>query len=578
MRASRRRRTNDAGFTVIECVIALSLVFVVLVILLGALTTGTRGLVTGRQRSTALAQANVVMEDARSRAYADVGHDLDSDPTLATDPLITGSAPNLLYTGVTPPEPLAGSDVDAGSAAGTNTNPLFPFSPHISVQTVEGTRYTTTVYVTMVAPASGDPYKRLTVKVSWTPAQSTAARSVSLSSYLFNAAPPPDPRLTGWGEASAGSFTVCASLDDCSNPTPYQLHVNLPYTSGQVDSAFVKTANGTANLGSARLDVSPGAQPLCAPLYVSATCDGAKADASADDDGGTPQPETDPETAGPAAAMSLTASGITATLGSGTATALATGRSCWACTNPANTVGDNDMLPYFFGQATGLSGGLGISFPNNTLAGLATGSGTYLSAGTTGCAASPYPAPTTQPCGAAVQIDRDQSAAGASLTSTATVSYPPISLLTIPTLISQGLVKIPATSITATATATAGSPSASATGSSFNVQVWNGLSYTNVPITPGNVQSWTGSSFSVVSGLVTLQLQATIHSDAKTTSAAGPDSTGLSQSSAATGSWLVVDVHVQASSSLLGVTPVDFWLHLDLGRVAATASYQAYLG
>ncbi|MCA1844091.1 MAG: hypothetical protein LC792_13080, partial [Actinobacteria bacterium] len=306
MRASRRRWTNDAGFTVIECVIALSLVFVVLIILLGALTTGTRGLVTGRQRSTALALANAVMEDARSRAYGDVGHDLDSDPTLAADPLITGSAPNLLYTGVTPAERLAGSAVDAGSAAGTNTNPLFPFSPHISVQTKEGTRYTTTVYVTMVTPASGDPYKRLTVKVAWTPSQSTAARSVSLSSYLFNAAPPPDPRLIGWGEASAGSFTVCASLDDCSVPGPYQLHVNLPYTSGQVDSGFVKTANGTANLGSARLDVSPGAQPLCGPLYVSTTCDGAKADASADDDGGTPQPETDQNTVGPAAAMSLT--------------------------------------------------------------------------------------------------------------------------------------------------------------------------------------------------------------------------------------------------------------------------------
>ena len=108
--ARHRHRTNDAGFTVIECVIALSLVFVVLVILLGALTSGTRSLVTGRQRSTALALANQVMEEARSRAYGDVGHDLDSDPTLASDPLITGSAPNLLYTGVTPPEPLAGSN------------------------------------------------------------------------------------------------------------------------------------------------------------------------------------------------------------------------------------------------------------------------------------------------------------------------------------------------------------------------------------------------------------------------------------------------------------------------------------
>ena len=73
-----------------------------LVGLLGALTAGTRGLVTGRQRSAALAMANEVLEGARGRAYGDVGHDFDSDPTLATDPLITGTAPNLMYTGVTP--------------------------------------------------------------------------------------------------------------------------------------------------------------------------------------------------------------------------------------------------------------------------------------------------------------------------------------------------------------------------------------------------------------------------------------------------------------------------------------------
>ncbi|HEV8627246.1 MAG TPA: hypothetical protein VG034_22600, partial [Acidimicrobiia bacterium] len=81
----RDRATNEAGFSILECTIALTLVFTVLLALLGALTTGARGLVTGRQRSAALALANEVLEDARGRAYGDVGHDFDSDPTLATD-------------------------------------------------------------------------------------------------------------------------------------------------------------------------------------------------------------------------------------------------------------------------------------------------------------------------------------------------------------------------------------------------------------------------------------------------------------------------------------------------------------
>src|SRR5947208_4406152 len=104
-----RRLRNEAGFSILECTIALSLIFVVLLSLLGALTTGARGLVTGRQRSVALALANEVLEDARGRAYGDVGHDFDSDPTLATDPLITGTAPNFVYIWVTPIEPLAAS-------------------------------------------------------------------------------------------------------------------------------------------------------------------------------------------------------------------------------------------------------------------------------------------------------------------------------------------------------------------------------------------------------------------------------------------------------------------------------------
>src|SRR5437588_5769616 len=127
---SRRRLREEAGFSILESTIALALVFVVLVGLLGALTAGARGLITGRQRSAALALANEVLEDARGRAYGDVGHDLDSDPTLATDPLLTGTGSNRLYTGVSPPEPLAASSVDAGAAGGTVNNPLYPFSPH----------------------------------------------------------------------------------------------------------------------------------------------------------------------------------------------------------------------------------------------------------------------------------------------------------------------------------------------------------------------------------------------------------------------------------------------------------------
>jgi len=283
--------TNEAGFTVLECVIALTLVFVVLLVLLGALSSGFRGLVTGRQRSVALAVANEVLENARGRAYADIGHDFDSDPTLAAgqDSDITGSVPNLSYKG----ELLAGSTVDAGAGGGTTTNPLFPFSPHRWNSLRDGTTYTTAVYVTMVVPATkADPYKRITVKVSWTPAQAST-RSVTLSSYLYNATPPPDPRLIGQGQASAGTFSVCASVQDCTDPDPLGLNLLFPQVSGLVDSGFVKLANGSAATGATQLDVLSGTVTSCSLLGNPGACDSAKADASADDDSGTVQPETD---------------------------------------------------------------------------------------------------------------------------------------------------------------------------------------------------------------------------------------------------------------------------------------------
>src|SRR5581483_7953083 len=205
-------------------------------------------------------------------------HDFDSDPTLATDPLITGTGANRMYTGVTPAEPLAASAVDAGPSGGTVNNPLYPFSPHRFTTKREQTVYTTSVYVTTVTPATGDPYKRVTVTVSWSPTQYvTTARSVTLSSFLFNAAAPPDPRLTGTGEADSGSFTISGSLAGISLA---DASVTFPYVNGSIDSGFVKSAKGVARSGTSQVDLLAGTISGCSLVGLGAFCDGAKAEAN----------------------------------------------------------------------------------------------------------------------------------------------------------------------------------------------------------------------------------------------------------------------------------------------------------
>ena len=136
-----------------------------------------------------------MLEDARGRAYSDVGHDFDSDPTLATDPLITGTAPNYLYTGVSPAEPLAGRSVDAGAAGGSDSQPAVPLQP-APVTSQQGRDRPTppTVYVTHVTPATGTR-----TSGSWpghvdAGQYATAARSVTMSTFLSDAVAPPDPQ------------------------------------------------------------------------------------------------------------------------------------------------------------------------------------------------------------------------------------------------------------------------------------------------------------------------------------------------------------------------------------------------
>jgi len=564
MRCRDRAPKNEAGFTIIESSIALGVVFVVLVALLGALTAGTRGLVTGRQRSAALALANEVMENARGRAYGDVGHDFDSDPTLTTDPLITGTSPNLMYGG----EPLATSAVDAGASGGTVGNPLFPFSPHTFTSKREATTYTTTVYVTVVTPARGDPYKRITSKVSWSPSQyATTAKSVTLSSVLFNADAPPDPKLVGTGEADAGALKVTGALTGISLA---DARITLPYVSGGIDSGFVRSSKGLARSGSSEVNLLAGLLSGCSLLGLGSACDPALAQADADNDFGTAPPDTDQEGPNSAASATITAApALTASLGSGTAKAQATARSCWAC-QPGGTdpVGDDDRLPYFAGTATGP-----LNATVNFVTTLPLVNGSLLSIGT-GCAVN---------C-ASVVVDRDDSGSNQTLSSAASVSFPALNLMTFASGAPagySGMIKIGAVSASATAASGPGASGPTVTGTPVTIQMWDNLAKPGggylppITITPGDAPPATDpiahANFSVL-GLASVTMDATLHWNKAVTSQTS-SAGAITDASAGLTNWLFVDLHVRITT-LLGVELADLNLHLDYGRLAATAVYQ----
>jgi hypothetical protein len=558
----RRRLRDEAGFSILECTIALALVFVVLIGLLGALTAGARGLVTGRQRGAALALANEIMENARGRSYAEVGHDLDSDPTLATDPLITGAAPNQTYTGVSPAEPLAASSIDAGASAGSVTNPLYPFSPHRFSTQREATTYTASVYVTTVTPASGDPYKRLSVKVDWNPAQyATVARSVTLSSFLYHAVAPSDLQLTGSGEAEAGSLQISGSLTGISLA---DARLRLPYVSGSVDAGFLRSAKGVAQTGTQSVDVLGGIVSGCSLLgLLGASCDGAKAEADSDNDAGTAPSETDQEGPTSAAAGTISVPPVLSLgLGSGSAQAQATARSCWSC-QPGGSlpVGDDDRLPYFAGSATGP-----VSLSLGFLSGLVGGN--LLSVGT-GCSVS---------C-ATVTVDRDDAGGTARLASTAAVSFPSLDLMTFlagSPLGYSGMVKIGALNATATAGSGPGATAPTVTGAPVTIRLWDTTlipGYKTITVTPGDAPPATDptahAAFNVLGTSVVMD--ATVHWNKAVTSQTSSGG-AVTDAAASLTNWLFVDLRVRMT--LLGLPLADVTLHLDYGRLAALATYE----
>jgi type II secretory pathway pseudopilin PulG len=539
--ATRLRRPSwDGGFTIIESALALALIFGVCLALLSSLTTGVRGVVTGRQRSGATQLANQVLELAKARSYAQVGHTV-SDSTLSTDASITGASPNFYFDG----QPLAiATDLTA------------PFLPHTETTTIDRVQYTRNVYVTVVTPASGDPYKRVTVKVSWAGSQygsSAIPNRVSLAAYVFNSAPPPDPLLQGVVDTDSGHLTVTGTLTGINLS---DLQVFFPYSHGEIDASFIKQAKGFAWTGRSQLNLLAGTPSGCTVNGLTADCQGTKAETVADNDGGTAPPENDSQGPDTDLGGTVNNSGVAlplqATIGTGSATSQSTARSCWSCFGP--DIGDDDLHPYHSSTATGPGSG-GVSF------GAGPVSGSLLAGNGLACSSN---------C-ATTTVDVDRVSGNPRITSTASTSAPALDLVTLAAgpVGYLGMVRVAANTVTATAAAGPSAPAPTLSGAAFNVLMFNGLTYTTVPITPGvaTTQS-TSASFNV--GLAAVQLDASVISRAGTTASTLAGSV-RSHAEASLTNWLTVSVRIQIS--LLGTPLADLTIEFDYGRVSAEADY-----
>jgi type II secretory pathway pseudopilin PulG len=203
--ATRRPRlrasvSSDAGFSLVETVVAMTVAALLFGAVGGVLLVSLKATLAGRQAQQAADLANRTVERLRNRDYTTLGMD---STDAATDTAITGST----YT-----VPLANG--------GTSTEPIVlvpqgPIAPHVTTtQPMDGTAFTVARYVTS-PPADatgGATYKRVTVVVSWRTGTRSRSRSTStLVSQSRRGLPAPafDVRVTAPPTTTRGaSFTV----------------------------------------------------------------------------------------------------------------------------------------------------------------------------------------------------------------------------------------------------------------------------------------------------------------------------------------------------------------------------------
>jgi len=313
-----RRRHGNAGFTLVEMVVAM---LVISVGLLGLMTVQMRSIATvglAGQRQNATALGNRAMEQMRALPYGTVtGGMACSDLSTTTDANLTNITP---ATGSSPCSatfhPAYDLTISEPVVTTTSTSQVPPLNPHIqptgtSGTTVGNVTYDVRAYITRVDPnIAVDAGYWLTVIVDWTSsASNNVTKTIGTRSQLFS----PKGCLATTTHPFSGPCQAFHYSD--AGATPASIAVQSTRSGqGIVDGVDVLSASSILVNSSARVqseqtvsaqsDVTPSAIKLVASTGTS-TGGGAAAASAAD---------TDPATGvanSPSAAAAMTQSGPT---------------------------------------------------------------------------------------------------------------------------------------------------------------------------------------------------------------------------------------------------------------------------
>jgi type II secretory pathway pseudopilin PulG len=274
IRAVHARLHGEHGFTLLETMIAITVVFASVTALAYTATIGFRYASYGRARIQATGLANRIMEDIRGLAYTKVTSGI-SNSELASDPRIVNCS------GVRRFESCGGERIISSTfSAGYDAGWLYPHTGSVPIGKLT---FTYGTYVTNDAPTT-NPY-RVTVIVTWTGGAIASPNNLVRVQSLFwspsgcvnpNTHPfaaPCQPFFFAQAEAPQARLDVTGQLHDFSVDFD-SLALTLPGISTTAQEEQTKQLNATTRLSGIQFVDSTG----------TATAGNQEATADADDE------------------------------------------------------------------------------------------------------------------------------------------------------------------------------------------------------------------------------------------------------------------------------------------------------